>query len=79
MAAKKVYGRWGMECGCDYCQVVYRICLLCMAPKRAGAFSTCEECNWIYYTAPVAEQRSLMTLMVSRSTQRVCETTGRRW
>ncbi len=77
--AKQVYGRFGMECGCDYCQCVYRTCMLCLAPKRPGAFQTDDECNAIYNAAPVAEQRSLMALIVKRMQRRACDTNGKRW
>lgn len=79
MAARQIYGRWGMECGCDECQCVYRFCLLCMAPKRPGAFSLDEECNWELYTAAPAERARLMDTIIRRSIRRVCETTGTRW
>jgi hypothetical protein len=79
MAARQILGRWGYECGCDHCQGVYRVCLLCLAPKRPSGFSLDDECNWELYMAPPSERERLMQAIVRRGIRRICETTGKRW
>lgn len=67
-------------CDCDFCEAVYRTCLLCLAPKRPGAFPTHDDCNWDFvYTASAEERERNEALIVRRMRRRTCKRTGRGW
>ena len=78
--AKEKLGRFGLECGCDYCQIVYRQCLLCLAPKPPGAFPVDAACNadFLVDAKPEEHDRNI-NLIVKRMQARTCSEDGRRW